>query len=46
MGDLFRRTAQAVADGFGFQYPRADDDRVSRHLRHVHDLPADAKEIY
>jgi aminoglycoside 6-adenylyltransferase len=45
MGDLFRRTAQAVAEGFGFRYPRGDDDRVSHHLRHVHTLPADAKGI-
>lgn len=46
MGDLFRSTAREVAGAFGFEYPQADDDRVSAHLRHVKGLPRDAKEIY
>jgi len=44
--DLFRIVALDVAEHFGFDYPHADDRRVSAHLRHVHDLPPDAQEIY
>jgi aminoglycoside 6-adenylyltransferase len=44
--DLFRRLAIRVAEHFGFDYPREDDERVSAHLRHVRCLPGDAKEIY
>jgi aminoglycoside 6-adenylyltransferase len=46
MGDLFRRSALAVAAHFGFEYPRGDDERVSAHLHHVHNLPSDATEMY
>jgi aminoglycoside 6-adenylyltransferase len=46
MGDLFRRIAVPVAEHFGFNYPHSDDHSVSAHLRHVHDLPRDAKEMY
>ena len=46
MGDLFRTLARDVADKFGFEYPEKDDARVSAHLRHVRDLPRDAKEMY
>ena len=46
MGDLFRKIAVVVAQHFGFEYPYGDDGRVSAHLRHVHDLPRDAKEMY
>ncbi len=46
MCDLFRITALRVAEHFGFDYPRADDERVSAHLRHVRRLPRDAKEMY
>ena len=45
-GDLFRMIALQVADHFGYEYPAADDERVSAHLRHVRLLPKDAKEIY
>jgi aminoglycoside 6-adenylyltransferase len=45
-GDLFRRLAIPVAEHFGFEYPHGDDQRVSAHLRHVRDLPRDAKEMY
>jgi len=43
---LFRKTATAVAEHFGFEYPQIDDDRVSAHLNHVRYLPKDAKEMY
>ena len=46
MCDLFRLTANQVAERFGFDYPGDDDARVSAHLRHVRLLPRDATEIY
>jgi len=46
MGHLFRRIAIAVAEQFGFAYPHGDDERVSAHLRHIRDLPRNAKEMY
>jgi aminoglycoside 6-adenylyltransferase len=44
--DLFRATADRVAEHFGFDYPRGDDERVTVHLIHVRLLPKDAKEMY
>ena len=46
MGDLFRYTAQYVAKHFGFNYPEQDDKNVSNYLRHIRNLPQDAKTIY
>ena len=46
MAELFRKLAIPVADHFGFDYPYGDDERVSAHLHHVHELPRDAKEMY
>jgi aminoglycoside 6-adenylyltransferase len=46
MGELFRLVALRVAGHFALEYPHGDDQRVSAHLRHVHDLPKDAREIY
>lgn len=46
MGILFRRVALRVAEHFVFEYPHADDARVSAHLRHVRQLPKDATEMY
>jgi aminoglycoside 6-adenylyltransferase len=46
MGELFRKAAIPVAQHFRFDYPYGDDERVSAHLRHVHELPRDAKEMY
>ncbi len=46
MCDLFRMTANRVAEHFGFDYPRRDDEKVSAHLKHVRSLPKDAKEMY
>ncbi len=46
MSDLFRLTAVQVGEHFGFEYPHGDDRRVSAHLRHVKQLPQDAKEMY
>lgn len=45
LGELFRRSARIVAEQFHFDYPQGDDERVSAHLRRVHVLPRDAKEI-
>ena len=46
MGELFRRLAIPVAEHFGFTYPYGDDERVTAHLRHVRNLPRDAREMY
>jgi aminoglycoside 6-adenylyltransferase len=43
---LFRRTAAAVSEYFGFEYPLGDDERVSAHLNHVRHLSKEAKEMY
>jgi aminoglycoside 6-adenylyltransferase len=45
MGDLFRTVGRATAGHHGFPYPQADDERVSAHLRRVHDLPPNATEL-
>lgn len=45
-GDLFREAAAQVAATNNFDYPHGDDQRVSAHLKHIKDLPKDAKEIY
>jgi len=46
MGELFRRVAIPVAQHFGFDYLYGEDQRVSAHLQHVHDLPRDSREMY
>ncbi len=46
MGDLFRQVALLVAGHFGFEYPYADDRRVTAHLQHVRTLPRDAQQMY
>ncbi|HEX8992824.1 MAG TPA: aminoglycoside 6-adenylyltransferase [Anaerolineales bacterium] len=46
MGELFRRVALPVAEHFGFNYPRGDDERVTAHLKHVRSLPRQAKAMY
>jgi len=46
MCDLFRIVAACVAEQFGFEYPKRDDEKVSAYLQHVRVLPKNAKEIY
>jgi aminoglycoside 6-adenylyltransferase len=46
MGELFHRIAIPVAEYLGFAYLYAEDQRVKAHLRHVRNLPRDAKEMY
>lgn len=46
MGELFRFTAQAVAQHLGYTYPTGDDQRVSNYLKHIYHLPATAQEIF
>jgi len=46
MCNLFRITATRVAEQYGFEYPYADDRKVSAHLEHVRRLPKNAKELY
>lgn len=43
---LFRMAARFVGDHFGFDYPQADEERVSAHLEHVRRLPKNSREIY
>jgi aminoglycoside 6-adenylyltransferase len=43
---LMQTYLDADYEHFGFDYPYGDDERVSAHLRHVHELPRDAKEMY
>lgn len=45
MCELFRVTGNQVAEHFGFDYPRTDDEKVSAHLKHVQSLPKNAKDI-
>lgn len=46
MDQLFRTTANFVADHFGYQYPKEDDERVTVYIKHVRNLPKDAMTIY
>jgi aminoglycoside 6-adenylyltransferase len=46
MIELFRLAALRVAIHFSFEYAHGDDERVSAYLRHVRDLPREAREIY
>ena len=46
MCELFRITANSVAQHCGLNYPVDDDAKVSAHLKHVRALPRDATEIY
>lgn len=45
MCDLFRQTAQKVAQHHGLTYPEDDDRRVSAYLRYIRELPADATDM-
>lgn len=45
-GDLFRRVAIPIAEHYGFEYPQADDEKVTAFLKHIRSLTRDAKEIY
>lgn len=44
--DLFRITAEMVADHMDFVYPYEDDKSVTAHLNHVKELPKTVKEMY
>ncbi|MCL1631333.1 aminoglycoside 6-adenylyltransferase [Sporolactobacillus sp. CPB3-1] len=46
MGTLFRMLAKNVAARFDYLYASGDDRHVTGYLKHVHELPANAKEIY
>lgn len=46
MADLFERTAVYVAGELHFQYPFAEAERVRQYLKHVKNLPSDAKKLY
>lgn len=42
-GDIMRKLSLTVAEKLGYTYPIQDDERVSRYLRQVKNLPKDAK---
>ncbi|GLI04814.1 aminoglycoside 6-adenylyltransferase [Paenibacillus tyrfis] len=44
MGELFRRTAQDVANRLNYEYPLEDDQRVTAYLKHVRHLAPDANQ--
>lgn len=46
MAELFSTTARSVADHFGFEYARDEEENVRAHLKHVRALPKDAPRIY
>lgn len=46
MGDLFRITAENVANHLHYEYPLEEDRRVTKYLKHVHNLPLHATEIF
>lgn len=44
--ELFRELSLDVATYFGFIYPKTDDNNITKFLKHIKELPADAKDIY
>ncbi|WP_160716847.1 aminoglycoside 6-adenylyltransferase [Chitinophaga solisilvae] len=44
--DLFHKAAQAVAGHAGFTYPEEEHRKITAYLKHVQQLPEDAKQIY
>jgi aminoglycoside 6-adenylyltransferase len=44
--DLFRILAKDVAEYLKITYPLDDDRKMTEYLKHVRELPVDAKEIY
>ena len=46
MCDLFRTAANQLAKQFNFEYPENEGKKVVAHLKHVRELPGDAKAIY
>jgi aminoglycoside 6-adenylyltransferase len=44
--DLFRLLAKDVANCFQYTYPINDDINMTKYLKHVRELPLDAKEIF
>ncbi|MBM7716220.1 hypothetical protein JOC94_003240 [Bacillus thermophilus] len=44
--ELFRILSKDVAKHFQFTYPMNDDRNMIQYLKHVRDLPSDAKEIF
>jgi aminoglycoside 6-adenylyltransferase len=44
--ELFRILAKDLADNLMYTYPADEDTKMTEYLRHVKELPVDAKEIY
>ncbi|MBD5514439.1 MAG: aminoglycoside 6-adenylyltransferase [Lachnospiraceae bacterium] len=45
MCDLFESVTEYVAEGLGYTYNREEGKAAAAFLKHVHDLPKDAKEV-
>lgn len=43
VGNLFRQTAQHVAEHFGFAYPEQEDRNVTDYLQYIRNLPKNAE---
>ena len=46
MSDVFRETGKYVGKKNGFEYPEQEDNNVTAFLKHIHNLPDDATEIF
>lgn len=46
MCSLFHKAALPIAERYEFTYPMDDEHRVYEYLKHIHDLPREAKEIF
>ena len=46
MGNLFRRIAKYVGNTFNYYYREEDDQKVTNYLKHIRELPKDAKKIF
>jgi aminoglycoside 6-adenylyltransferase len=44
--DLFKKTAKHVGQVYGFPFPEEECKRALEFLKHVKDLPQDAKSIF
>lgn len=46
MGELFDEVTKYVADGLGYAYDPAEGQAAAAYLKHVHELPKDAAQVY
>ena len=46
MGELFDEVTEYVADGLGYAYDPTEGRAAAAYLKHVRELPKDAKQVY